>query len=238
MTLLTMCQDAADEMQLTRPATIIGSSAPDSQRFARYANKVGRTLMKRHPWQALRNEQAFTGVSGSEQTGAIPTDFDRFIAETFWNRSTDRLVVGPISPVRWQGLKASSYTDTQQLFIYRGSNVYFVPDLSGGESLAFEYVSNKWALAASDSTPQTSFLADGDTTLLDEELITLGIIYEWLRSEGQPFQMALADYASRYDTLVANDQPTGGTVAAADIFAQGSRRFTGNPQSNNTDLFY
>lgn len=238
MTLLTMCQDAADEMQLTLPATIIGSSAPDARRFARYANKVGRTLMKRHPWQALRNEQAFTGVSGSEQTGAIPADFDRFVPETFWNRSADRLVVGPISPVRWQGLKASTYSDTQQLFIYRGSNVYFVPDLAGGESLAFEYVSNKWALAASDSAPQTTFLADGDTTLLDEELITLGIIYEWLRSEGQPFQMALADYAGRYDTLVANDQPTGGTVAVADIFAQDSRRFTGNPQSNNSDLLY
>lgn len=237
MTLLSICQDAADEVQIPRPAALAGSSAPDAQRFVRYANKVANALMKRHPWQVLRKEQAFTGVAGSEQTNILPDDFDRFIPETFWNRSASKLAVGPIDPVRWNGLKSGTYSGSQQLFIYRGSAVYFVPDLSGGESLAFEYVSNQWARSSADAA-QTSFLADTDTSLIDEELITLGVIYEWLRSEGQPFDVALADYAGRYDLMVGNDQPTSDVLAAGDIFSNGSRHFTGAPRANSTDIQY
>ncbi len=237
MTLLSICQAAADEVQISRPASIVGNTAPDAQRFLRYANKVGDAVMKRHPWQVLRKEREFTGVAGSEQTNILPSDFDRFIPETFWNRSASNLVVGPIDPVRWGGLKSGTYSDTQQFFIYRGSSVFFIPDLAGGESLAFEYVSNQWARSSADAA-QTSFLADTDTTVLDDELIILGVIYEWQRSEGQPFDVALADYAGRYELMVGNDQPTSGVLAAGDIFSRGSRHFTGAPRANQTSVRY
>lgn len=237
MTLLSICHNAADEVQILRPASVAGNSAPDAQRFFRYANKVGNAVMKRHPWQVLRKEQSFTGVAGSEQTGILPDDFDRFIPETFWNRSASSLVVGPIDAVRWQGLKSDTYSGDQQLFIYRGSSVFFVPDLAGGESLAFEYVSNQWA-RSSGGAAQTSFLADTDTSALDEELITLGVIYEWQRSEGQPFDVALADYAGRFDLMTGNDQPSSEVLAVADIFSNGSRHFTGAPPANRSGFRY
>ena len=86
MTLLTIVKAAADEIQMPRPATVVGNDTPDAQRFLRYANKVGSSVMKKYAWQALRNEHTFTATATEEQTGALPDDFDRFVPETFWNR--------------------------------------------------------------------------------------------------------------------------------------------------------
>ncbi len=237
MTLLSICQDVADEVQITRPPVIAGSPAPDSVRLLRYANKVGRSLMTVIAWQALRKAHTFTAVSGEEQTNGIPSDFDRFVPETFWNRSTDELISGPVTAVRWQGLKSGATQNYRPVYVYRGGSIHVLPALTAGQSLAFEYVSNEWA-QSSGGTAQTRFQADTDTSLIDEELITLGVLYEWLRSEGQPFDVALADYMGRRSDLASADQPASPAVAVADIFASGSRKFTGNPKADNGGFYY
>jgi len=227
MTLLTICQSAADEVKITRPSSVVGSTDSNSQALLRLANKVGTRLMKKFPWQDLRKEQTAAGVSGATQTDILPSDFDRFIPETFWNRSASRLISGPISSVEWQGRQATSYTGQDAKFIYRGGAVLINPALAGGESLAFEYVSTQWCQSAA-LAGQSAFAADTDTAILSEELITLGVIYEFLSGEGLPTAAAAQDYVALFDTLVRNDQPTANILSTGDIFGNG-RHFTGTP---------
>lgn len=232
MTLLSICTDTADEVGISRPATVIGSSSPDAQKLLRYANRVGNRLMKAVSWQALRKEQTFTSISGETQTGILPADFDRFIPETFWNRSTTVLVTGPIGPVEWQGIKATGFSDScKPKFAYRSGSVLILPSLSAGQSLAFEYVSKNWA-QSSGSVAQEKFQADTDTSLIDEELITYGTIYEYLDGEGLPSGKALVAYEDRFNVLLQNDQPNAEIMLSADIFG-GGRHFSGAPPVNN-----
>lgn len=233
MTLLTICENAADRIGINRPPTVVGNTAPDAQKLLGYCNMVGLSLMKQVAWQVIRKEQTFTAIAGATQTGILPSDFDRFVPETMWDRTNIHLVSGPISAVEWQGLKAGQYQDTSRpKFIYRGGSVLVIPSFSGGESIAFEYVSNKWAQDNS-SVAKTSFTADTDTALLDEELITRGVVFRFLDGEGLPTAQAANDYQTYFDMVLGNDQPTAGIMVAADIFG-GGRHFAGAPPADGS----
>lgn len=240
MTLLTIARAVADEVGIDRPSSVIGNPQPEVQKLLRHANKVGNRLMKSVAWQVLRKEKTYTSVSGETQTSILPSDFDRFVPETFWDRSASRLLVGPIGSVEWQGLKAGNYSGTPRKFIYRGGDVLVIPSYSAGSSLAFEYISKNWC-QSSGATAQTAWAADTDTGILDEELLTLGTKLVYLTDEGQPNGAASQDFDTYFDILIGNDQPTAGIMVAGDIFNQGdgfggSRHFSGAPSATGSAL--
>lgn len=226
MTLLTICQNAADEIGLTPPASVIGNSEGEVMKLRRYANKVGTKIMKAYAWQALRKERVFTAIAGEEQTGILPADWDRIIPDTFWDRNLSYLVTGPVSPVEWQGLKALNSEISERKFALRGGSVLVYPPPAGGETFAFEYVSKYWA--ANNGAPQAALTQDSNTAIVDEELITRGVIYEYLMNDGQPAGAALVEYQRYFDTLVENDRQSSGVLRAGDMF-RSTRRFGGTP---------
>ena len=238
MSLLTICQDAADQVGVNRPTAIAGlTSNEDARKLFRLANKVGKRLMKNFVWKELTEEQTFTAIAGSEQTSFLPSDFDRFIPETMWDRTNDIHIPGPVKAVEWQGYQAISTSDVSKKFYHRGSSIYMTSDMDGGESLAFEYVTKNWA-EDSGGTGQTAFAADTDTAKIDEELITLGVIYEYLKSKGFDTREARHDYMEYFRILRGNDKPSGGVIPAGDIFggnhSEGNRRFGGTPFASRT----
>lgn len=230
MSLLTICQDAADEIGINQPSTVIGNSDSEVQKLLRFANKVGTRLMKAVPWQLIRAEQTFTALNQEIQTAILPSDFDRFIPETFWDRTNRFLLAGPISPVEWNSVKAASSPGGRK-FILRGDGVHIYPIMTGGQVLAFEYVSKNWASTAAGAG-KASFTIDTDTSNVDEELIKFGVKFEYLESEGLPYLQAAQDYRDYYEIVLQNDQPDSGVMIAADIFG-GGRHFTGEPGADS-----
>ena len=228
MTLLTICTNVADEVNIDRPTSVIGNPQTTAQRLLRYANRAGVSLMKAYPWQALRKEVTFTSVASETQTSILPADFDRFVPETFWDRSGTVLISGPVTAVEWQGIKALSYTGRPK-FAYRGDDVLVIPTPSAGSTFAFEYVSNLWC-ASSGGTGQAAWAADTDVGVIDEELITRAMKFIYLSDSGLPNEVAFKDLKDYTDTLTANDQPGAGIMVSGDIFNySGGRHFTGAP---------
>src|SRR3990167_8730333 len=234
MTILTITRAVTDEVAVNRPATVVGNTSPEVQKLLRLANKVGKSLMKGVVWSDLRKEQTFTALATETQTGILPSDFDRFVPETFWDRDNEILVSGPISASEWQNLKAIGYSGPQKKFILRGGVVLTIPVFGGGETLAFEYVSNLWC-ETSGGTGLTAWAADTDVGVLDEELLTRAMIYAYLDGEGQPSDKAWQDFEDYANTLLQNDQPSSGIMVSADIFG-GGRHYTGVPATNINPL--
>jgi hypothetical protein len=239
MSLLSIVQNAAYETKGPLVASVAGNTDPSAQNYLRLLNSVGTRLMRGVAWQVLRKEQTFTAVSGSEQTSILPSDFDRFIPETFWDRTAQELLTGPITPVEWQGLQAVGY-DADRKFAYRGDSVFVIPSYSsGGSTLAFEYVSNQWCQSAA-AAGKTAFSVDTDTGVLDEELLTLGLIARYSVSEGlETAGVAVQTFMDYMKMLAKNDQPGADVLVAGDIFtAQSSRHFTGTPPVSGTFPYY
>jgi len=238
MTLLSIVNGIADYTSGPRPASIAGNTNPDAQNYLRVVNKVGKKLMKVYPWNILRKENTFTagGTETLVAAASMPSDFDRFIAETFWDQGTARLVSGPISATEWRGLKASSYNGDEIKFIYRGGDILATPTVGSGSSMVFEYISNQY-VESNAAAPQTSFQADTDVSILDEELITLAATYDWLASESLPSNAAFKDFKDYFDMLQDNENATAMIAVAGDIFSRDSRHFSGAPVASRTTVY-
>lgn len=186
MSLLTICQDASSSLGLEPLSSVVANTNETAQRLYRLANRSGKALLRRHDWQVLTMEHTFTTVAAEEQTDTpVPADFDRFITGTFFNRTSKDYLQGPLSAQEWaeqKNLTAAVITDGFRL---RGDTIIMIPIPTAGETIAYEYVSKYWVDTDADDTGDAfAFSADADASLLDEEMITLDVMWRYLDSAG------------------------------------------------------
>ena len=234
MTLLSIADAVADETHGPRPATIAGNASPEAQTMLRLINKVGTRLMKIYAWNILRAEHTFTapGTETLITAANMPSDFNRFVSETFWDRDTNNLLSGPVSPVEWNGLKVQTFSSQNKKFVYRGGAVLTQPIFASGVNLAFEYTSDLWCTETTGVTGKTAMTVDTDVSKLDEEMMIAIVKYEWLMGEGQPYLEAAKQAKDYLDTVCDNDASDPDIVTAGDIFAQNTRHFQGSPKAS------
>ena len=196
MSLLTIIKNACYALPLSAPSVVIGSTDTTVLKLLRLANEDGKSLAGRHTWQALTSEQTFTTVATDAQTSSIPSDFDRIVPESMFNRTKRREVTGPIDERTWQQYKATLVVPVFAQFRIRGDTILMAPTQTAGETIAYEYITTKWC-QSSGGTAQTAWAADTDTSRLNEEAHTLGIIWRFKQSAGIDF-MADFQKAERY----------------------------------------
>lgn len=219
MSYLTIVRRAAALTNIPRPDTVAASTDEQVIQLGALANEEGLELARRHDWQALTRQQTFVTVAAAEQPDAAPSDLDRFIYNSFYNRSTDRAVFGPITPQQWQMFQAYPQLSTVYLaYRQRGSAFLITPDPPADETIAFEYVSNEWAIAA-DGEPQSEFIADADTTYLDENLIVYGVRWRFKQAKGLDYAEDLRTYERQVQQVIARD---GGSTALTMGYAGGA----------------
>ena len=207
MSLLTMIQSATPRIGIPKPQLIAGSTDDQVLQLMGIANEEGSELSRRYAWQALTKEGSFTTVA-TESQGSITTiagsDFRYVINETIWNRTQRRPVFGPKSSQQWQQLKAQQINGPWYQYRIRGNLIIFIPVPTAGESCYFEWVSKNFVTLASGGTSAT-WVADGDTGLLDEDLMSAGIIWRWKQIKGLEYAEDFAKYERMVEDAMARD---------------------------------
>lgn len=207
MSLLTICQDAANEVGVPSPATVVGSTDTTNIQLLAAANREGKNLVSGYDWQTLIKEEAHTTLAAESQgdMSTIASDFLRFSNDTMWNRTTDRKYYGPLNNAQWQRLKASVSSGITNYFRIRGNALLFHPAPPAGESVFFEYIGKNWAITSGSTANATSFAADANTTVLDEDLITLGVIWRFLKQKGLPYDNQFQEYRLKLSEKQSKD---------------------------------
>ena len=208
MTLLTICQDAANEIGVPSPSTVIGSTDTTNIQLLAAANREGKNLVAGYDWQTLIKEEAHTTLAAESQgtMTAIASDFLRFSNDTMWNRTTDRKYYGPLNNSQWQRLKASVSSGVTNYFRIRGNSLLFHPAPPAGENVYFEYIGKNWVDTNGDgSANATSYAADSNTTVLDEDLITLGVVWRFLKQKGLPYNNQFVEYKLKLSEKQSKD---------------------------------
>ena len=207
MTLLTICQDAANEIGVPSPSTVVGSTDTTNIQLLAAANREGKNLVAGYDWQTLIKEEAHTTLAAESQgdMSTIATDFLRFSNDTMWNRTTDRKYYGPLNNAQWQRLKASVSSGITNYFRIRGNALLFHPAPPAGESVFFEYIGKNWVITSGSTANATSFAADANTTVLDEDLITLGVIWRFLKQKGLPYDNQFQEYRLKLSEKQSKD---------------------------------
>lgn len=212
MTLLTIVQHVADEIDIPRPTTVVGNTDPQVRQLLRLANRVGDIMYKAADWTILQRLHSFTTVNGTAEY-ALPSDFGRFIDDTAWDATNYWEMRGPLSAKEWQVRKygiigASAFRKRWRLKRAASGNTNVSnidPTPTSADSLVYEYVSNGWVIKASDSTVTNAWVADGDTTVFDEYLFEHGMIWRWGARKGFDVSIDLPDFENELEKAIARD---------------------------------
>ena len=203
MTLLSIVQDAADEAGWDQPATVVGNT--DADQFLRLLNREGEALSK-WQWEILVKEDTFT-LATSDQDYALASDFRYLIPTTIWNRDNKRAIIW-LNSQEWQFFKGWTTVNGLNLRArLRNNQMEFEQTIvaaDNGKTIAYEYVSKNWT-ADSGSTAQQKFAADSDTSVLDEELLTLGLVWRFKKAKGMDWQGDFQDYRQEVLSAKARD---------------------------------
>lgn len=203
MTLLTIARNAATRLGLPSPSSVVNSTDPNSITLLAMAQEEGKTLARRHEWQVLQTEHTFSTADGTSSY-SLPSDMDRILKGTVFNRTRRRRMVGDLTPDQWQQTQASLVTMVNPAFRIMGGNFLISPTPTATETVAYEYISNKWC-QSSGGTTQTEWSSDTDTGRLSEDLMTLGIIWRYRAAKGLEYGEAMDTYEIEVTKAILND---------------------------------
>ena len=136
---------------------------------------------------------------------AMPSDYQRMVNKTQYNKSNRWSVIGPKDAQEWQWLKASYVTTGPRMRFRISGNKFTVwPMPSSNVILGFEYQSGSWA-AAADGTAQQKLINDNDTSLFPDYLMILGTKLKYFQIKGFDTTDLKADYLRELSKFKAQD---------------------------------
>jgi hypothetical protein len=205
------------------PNVVVTSTDPTVQQMLSFANEQGTALMRYGDWRKLRKTKLFLTLNQEEQTGMVPSDLGTWIDESAWNRSARRPIWGPVDPQTWQAWKAFDTFPVMDTWFFEGDNILVQPIPPAGETYAFAYRSNLWCKSAL-GVGQDEWLADDDTGVLSERIMTLGILARYLEARGLSADAAWQEFDLQARQELSQDEPR-----STHSFAGGGRWWARRP---------
>ena len=208
MTLLSICQNVADFTGFERPVTVVDNTDPIARQLLALAQREGKQLMRMSDWAILKKEHTFSTSNGTAAY-ALPSDFDRLVLETSYNRSDNDILTGPISSAEYQLVNHGMATTgtTEKFRLKAASNALkfeLDPTPSSTQTIGFEYVSTQFC-QSSGGSGQAAWAADTDTGILDETTMEMGITWRFKSSHGLDFAEDFRQYQLEVRQAIARN---------------------------------
>jgi hypothetical protein len=207
VSLLSIIQGAATELNLNSPTAVISSTDTQVLQLLSLVKSDGLDLLRRYDWQILTKEATFSTVATQVQTtlAAVAPDFYRFVNESMNNRTQKWRVLGPLTPQEWQRrLALGAQVGVVNSFRVRGGSIYFYPIPPASNTIYFEYISNKWVQDVG-GTAKAAFTVDTDTSLIDEDILKLGVKWRFLKAKGLDYSEEFRSYEAALESVFGPD---------------------------------
>ena len=206
MSLLSACQNAAIELISKKPSTIFSATDAFSLELQRLSNVVARDIADSHDWQTLISTYTING-DGVTSAFPLPDNYDRMLLDTNlydkvnWAWGYFRIVRAD----EWMLMKVRDWGLVNPgAWTVLGGNLEFLPAPQNTAQAQFLYVKNERVLDK-DGNPKKTFTKDDDSFVLDEDLLTLGIIWRWREMKRMDATNDLANFEKMFSTLSGKD---------------------------------
>lgn len=222
MTFLTAAQSAAIRLIGRKPTTFFSSQSTFELEITDLANDVVDDMVKYADWRRLTLLQSMPG-DGSTFGFDLPTDYDRMPKDADVTRAnwyTWGYVDAP-SLNFWRDLVNGLASPNPGYWIMLNNQMQFRPAISSGDVAQYYYISKNAVLDENGTTTKAKFDRDNDTFLLDERVLTLGLIWKWRAQKRLEYSEDLANY----ETLIAQ---VSGKDKGSKIIRAGTRRWEGD----------
>lgn len=135
----------------------------------------------------------------------MPSDYQRMVDKTQYNKSNRWSVIGPKDAQEWQWLKASYVTTGPRMrFRIIGNKFVIWPMPSAKLVLGFEYQSNSW-VNGSNGTAKQKLTADDDTALFPDNLMVLGTKLKFFEIKGWDTTNMVNDFVRELNKFKAQN---------------------------------
>ena len=181
--------------------SVSGAGQPAAQRVLSITDATTLELEMESTATAVGTDLIF-----ARDTYTIPSDFDRYMPHTWWDRTNHWMLMGPQSPQfdQWQ---RSGIVTTGPRLRWRQIGVrptvfrLWPPPTSAStpDALVFEYVNDGWVLHI-DGTFGNRFTADTDVPFLQDQMFILGAKWRFWQIKGfdyGAFQQEYIDFVNR-----------------------------------------
>lgn len=212
MPLLDICQSVCDEVGLPRPSAIAASSEQLARQMYSLANAELQALSKNKEWPLLQKQYSFNTVGGTSQY-ALPADYRKLIGNTVYNMSAYYQLRGSITADEWErtkGLNLGSLSRAKIRIYGSPLMLNMVPTPTGVETVVFEYITKYFAVTEVGATI-LKYSNDTDTSVVNEELVRMGLKWRIKHAKGLEFGTDLQEYIEAVDADYA------AALAAPDI---------------------
>jgi hypothetical protein len=212
MSLLTIVQNASAMIGVPVPTTVINNSDGNVRQMLALSNMEGTELNRKRDWQELTVPVTTLTIPFQDQglvTTVIGVDYDRMISGTMWDLSLIRPLIGPMSPTAWAAALAWSAAGPYFGFrIIKGHlNIFPVPQPD--QRISWEYITKNWCAPAAtpddSSTWQSQWNLDSDIGLLDETMMTYGLVVRYKAAKGIDYAEDLIRYQDCFGEREASD---------------------------------
>ena len=211
MTLLSVVKDVCANVGVLVPQTVFTSIAGNRtmQEMVSLANEMAqRIAYDVRDWTRLR---ATATLVGDDTTVGfpLPADYQRMLLTANVWRSTSSLTPMRFIPDtdEWLNRRALNYNDAWGEWTMLGGQILLWPAMAVGTTAYFAYLQKNCVALASGGFGD-SFLGDGDSFVLGDRLLKLGMIWQWKSNKGSAYQEDMATYGDALSFIAGHDGPS------------------------------
>lgn len=207
MTLLELINKQLARSGLPSTSTVMGSSNDRVLQIKALLEEEGDSLAPRHPWQILTQEGTLNTLAIEDQgnINSYAPGFAYIRNGTFFDRTDQLPILGPVSGDDWQDLKARVNTGPRYQYRIRNNHLLVNPVPAVGHKWAFEFQSKNWIIDVDGITRKAAFTADTDSILLPDTIVLLGLRWRWLSEKGLEYAEIFANYESTLKDAMSRD---------------------------------
>ncbi len=199
------------------PTTAAITPATSFQVSGSYINQAARVVSVDSPTQVtidIPTSGAATAgtLTFTQDTYALPADFDHFINDTWWDVTNHWILFGPDTPQRYaQETAGIVTTGPRRHFRQLGrttGNVYRIwPPIGTVESnftIQWQYIS-KYAVCSAGGTYKERFTVDTDLPTLEDNIFIMGCKWRFFEVKQLDFAPKQAEYIDYVNRRIAMD---------------------------------
>lgn len=190
MTLLTICNQLAENVGLATTQQVISSPKREWAEAVVMSNAVGDELARRVDFGALRRSQSLA-ADGTDKVYDLGADFSRIIPGI--GVTYGQGIIRPLTQAEWASLEPVE--GSPRYFLLEGRMLRLWPYLPNAMAASVRYQSRNWC-----SNGSAAWTSDIETSLIDENLMAKGLIVRWRRQKGMPFE----DYEAEFEADLAD----------------------------------
>lgn len=205
MTILATLQDVALVIGLERPNGVFSSTEREHYELVAVTKTVADRIMKAHDWELLKTLQTETGDDATTAFD-LPSDYERMPKkQRLWSSRIETPLEHVTDHDRWLELQVRSIDYVIGVWTKLGGQIHIMPAMTSTETAKYYYISNL-IVAPETGSNAAEFSLDTDTFRLDDELLKLGVIWQWKANKGMPYEEDMENYETLLSRLIDEDK--------------------------------